>query len=307
MTSYASSRSSRCHSRVNSHATTSRSSSKSPPRRKRTISSCLTDPYRQVLQNITCGTGIHPVMIYGSQSNGRFALRLDGPWQKKAHEMLEHARSNIGCDLELNEDVERECESWPCVLLKLQKASEVDDEDMCHALANLLAPGISPRFLMSFTVKSPTHKGVRLTFMEWLDDCKTVYQLHRERSPILTPEVFNRAEKAIVDMWTRAGIIHCDLHPSNVMISLKTHDVYVIDYGMAIIMDDKMREKLGVEIRERGSQCIDAFNKVCRKRAYRIILDRGYNLSSEDDWNDDAGFLDTMYRYCCPQNTTANN
>lgn len=273
------------------------------------LSLCLADPFDKVLQVMTCGTQVQPSLVYSSQSNTRHVIKLSGLWQSRVRRILDETLSldpQYPCHLQPEKEIIdlTGIDAWPSVLLKLQRSDEVDDEDTCHRRVNTLAPDIAPRFLFSFSIDIPHTHGVRVTFMEWLENCKTIYQLRRANPEMITPDLYVRTEAIVRDMWTRAGVLHCDLHPSNVLVSLNTGRPYIIDYGMAFVMEDAMRKKLCEVLENEGLSMIDAYKKVCKRHARHVIQQRGYNLEDSSgriddyDWNDDASLLDILHRYC---------
>lgn len=268
----------------------------------RNVSNCLPQRFRKILQILLCGTSVSPSIIYKSGSNERFALKLSGPWQdllrNLVHEASEAPISKIFPPRPNLDDIDE----YSNALLKLQVASHVDEsEDECHELVyRTTSNKIVPRFYTSFTMGP-----IRATFMEFLEDCTSVRVIRRSlksgdenirEEMKFTDEMYKKMEDGLKMMWVEAGVMHCDLHPSNVLVSSGGR-VYFIDFGMAIKMDDKTREKLKRAL-EKKSGLPEAFDSACKKKAFNILLKRGYEIEDENDMNDDAEFLRMMQGYC---------
>lgn len=246
---------------------------------------------------------MRPSIIYKSGSNERFALKLNGPWQDLLRNLIHEAREAPVSKLFPEVPEIGDIDVYATSLLKLQVASHVDDcEDECHDLVSRSTSlKIVPRFYASFTMGP-----VRATFMEFLEDCTSVRVIRRSlkshnddeltEEMKFTDEMYKRMEDGLRMMWVEAGVMHCDLHPSNVLVS-KEGRVYFIDFGMAIKMDEKMREKLKRAL-EKKKGLPEAFDSACKKKAFDILLRRGYDIDDEDDMNDDAEFLRMMQGYC---------
>lgn len=273
--------------------------------RIKSLAQSLPRSFRRVLQALVCGTGVAARHVYGSRSNGRYTMRLSGSWQGPVAALYSDALEEAGSDLHTARGGEPEAEpelpqDWPCVLLKMQRAADAEpDEDACHAAVTRACPHVAPRFLFSVTVGA-----VRLTFMEWLEECTTVYTLHRRKSQLLTPELSRVAQDCVVDMWLRAGVLHCDMHANNALVSSASSSgrFYIIDFGMAVVLPDEMRATLKTLIEEDGLRPATAYDRVCKKFAHRMLLKKGYEVDEDEDgradWNDDADFLRLMRSYC---------
>jgi tRNA A-37 threonylcarbamoyl transferase component Bud32 len=92
-------------------------------------------------------------------------------------------------------------------------------------------------------------------------------------------------------MWLEASIMHCDLHAKNVMVDKTSGSSYIIDFGMAVCISPSMREQLHAAIESNGGNAAAGFDEVCRSFALEAITARGYDVSEDGSWNDDATFL----------------
>ena len=264
-------------------------------RKKKTLRNCLPKTFVKVLQALVCGTGVKATLIYSSKDNGRYTMRLEGPWQdllKKCVRQASHVRSSTmyPCNDEVNLEG---IDAWPSVLLKMQFAADVDEEeDDCHAEVTRKCPGISPRFLVGMTVG-----GVRLGFMEYLENCVSLTDVYKEKGPALS-QTIAAASQLVQRLWLDAGILHGDLHTENVLVSRDTGAVYLIDYGMSIRMGDTMREALNDSIASEDTRPAKAYDEICKDFAYRTLLKRGYEIDIDDEeWNDDGNFMRLLRTY----------
>ncbi|PNH04450.1 hypothetical protein TSOC_009409 [Tetrabaena socialis] len=259
------------------------------------LSSKLPRVYVRVLQALVYGSGVKPAFVYGSRSNDRYTMRLQGPWRSIVDRCLTEASTVRSSALYPRVVDLGGTEAWSDVLLKMQCAKDADpDEDECHAVVTTACPEISPRFLFGMTIA-----GVRISFMEWLDDCASLYDLHKAKSPLLDVGMYMGVRDAVAKMWLTAGVLHCDLHPNNILIGRKTHAVYIIDYGMAMQIDGEMRDDLHEVLHRKGVRAEDAFDAICKDHALKVIVRRGYNVDDMDDWNDDGTFLRLLRSTYC--------
>ncbi|PNG99364.1 hypothetical protein TSOC_014867 [Tetrabaena socialis] len=226
-------------------------------------------------------------------------MRLQGPWQSIVKRCMSDA-SLVKMSAMYPPEIDLEgIDEWPNVLLKMQRAKDADpDEDYCHHLVTRKCPDISPRFLFGITIA-----GVRISFMEWLDNCASMYDLRKEKSPMLNNGMATAIQSCIKDMWLKAGVLHCDMHLNNVLVSRDTKKVYIIDYGMAMQIDDAMRDDLIQALENKRMRPAHAFDKFCKDHALKVILRRGYNIDDMDDWNDDASFLRLLASTYCRRRT----
>ncbi|PNH00070.1 hypothetical protein TSOC_014123 [Tetrabaena socialis] len=263
--------------------------------RKPKLSSKLPRVYVRVLQALVYGSGVKPAFVYGSRSNDRYTMRLQGPWRSIVDRCLTEASTVRSSALYPRVVDLGGTEVWSDVLLKMQCARDADpDEDECHAVVTTACPEISPRFLFGMTIA-----GVRISFMEWLDDCASLYDLHKAKSPLLDVGMYMGVRDAVTKMWLTAGVLHCDLHPNNILIGRKTRAVYIIDYGMAMQIDGEMRDDLHEVLHRKGVRAEDAFDAICKDHALKVIVRRGYNIDDMDDWNDDGTFLRLLRSTYC--------
>lgn len=87
------------------------------------LSTCLPGGFVKVLQALVCGTGVHVHLIYSSNSNDRYTLRLSGPWQDVVRRCVRDASGVKSSALypPANEIDLEAIDEWPSVLLKMQR------------------------------------------------------------------------------------------------------------------------------------------------------------------------------------------
>ena len=265
------------------------------------LKKCLPKSFTKVLQALVCGTGVKVTLVYSSRDNERYTMRLEGPW----HDLLRR------CVIDANNErssfvypVDADLggiDAWPSVLLKMQFADDADDEeDECHTIVTKECPGIAPKFLVGMTVG-----GVRLGFMEWLDDCTTMSDLYQSRSPMLKSVAESAAEK-VQRLWMDAGVLHGDLHTDNVLVS-STGEVFLIDFGMSIRIDDSVRLRLKEAINSKKTRPANAYDDLCKEHAFKALSKRGYKIEKDDEeWNDDGSFLRLLNNYVKKARRTEN-
>jgi hypothetical protein len=246
--------------------------------------------YIRVLQALVCGTGVVVELIYNSKSNDRYTLKLSGPWHAIVKRAVEDSANVSSANLLHTEYLETLARS-PDVLLKMQDAEMVDaEEDICHALITKKTPEIAPKLMTSLTVGC-----IRLTFMEYLPNAVSLYKLYKDADPVVTKCLIKRIETVVERMWLDAGVIHCDMHPNNVLICGTR--VYIIDFGMATPINDERLESMQKLIRKDKKPLRHAFDAICKRFAFRAMTRRGYDVDDDEGWNDDATFLELIHTY----------
>ncbi|KAG2426970.1 hypothetical protein HXX76_012755 [Chlamydomonas incerta] len=171
----------------------------------------------------------------------------------------------------------------------------VEAEDGIAQQKQERAPDISPRFILGVTFSA-----VRVSFMEWLDDCASVYQLCKSGSPLLNDGLYQRARSAVRRMWLDAGVLHCDLHLDNVLVARADGRIFIIDYGMAVRMPPPVHSQLSRYLGEKRLSPMRAYNRACKDLAHEVLVHRGYDVE-DGNWHDDGSFLAIMKSYCCKQ------
>lgn len=253
--------------------------------------------YTRVLQALVAGHGVKANLVYQCHSNLRFAIRLDGPWQVPMVKHVQEARmcgQQGGINLFPKDASLDKFMTHESVLLKMQPANQADaEEDQCHAKVNATCKDMSPHLIASMTIS-----GIRVTFMEWLPGCISLHDLKTDCSPLLNMSFYSKIEDMVRRMWTDAGVLHCDLHMNNVLVQEQTHRVYIIDYGMAVAMTDKVQHDLKAALKT-CSTLPEAYDTVCKEMVYHAIVKRGYIVKDDSDWNDDATFLRDLKKECC--------
>jgi hypothetical protein len=280
--------------------------------------------FRHLIQSLTCGgRPVKTSVVYTSFTNSRFTLKCSGAWQDVLRSRISASQAEKSLDLfPRAEDVMKlldgpAASKWPSVLIKLQDEAKMDpDEDKCHSAVNRTCPGMSPRLICSMTIS-----GIRVTFMEWLDSCMSLYDVSKKRPDLMTRQVYEDLREMVRRMWLDAGVLHCDLHMNNVLCcghglsdspaseTLETPaklKCYIIDYGMALLMDEAMRKKLAATVMAKEVPMSRAYDLVCKETVLNVILSRGYSISSNhSDLNDDGSFLRAVWRECHPRDDKA--
>ena len=211
--------------------------------------SILPRRFLNIVQWFTGDGQLTPRVLYGSRSHRRYVVCLEGrAWLDKVRDCLDAlptaASSNATPPNVTSADLES-ARAWERVIIKLQDQNEdAENENMCHARISAKCPELAPRLLFGFTVSD-----VRVSFIECLDDCRTVYDLRKARSDLLNENLYEHALGLMQRMWTEAGVLHCDMHTNNAMVSASGR-MYIIDFGMAVVMQEDMRRELQAAIRE---------------------------------------------------------
>lgn len=252
-----------------------------------------------VIHSILPGTRIRVKFVYGNEQHNRYTLRLTGPWQALVRDLRAKAANAPHSKLYPPVDAPTPFMDapWTSILIKMQPidtdSKHHPHEDRCQHIMSEVCPDIAPRFIMSMNLK-----GIRITFMEWLNDCVSVHDLCQARSPVMDIQMIEKIRDAVRRMWLDAGILHGDMHLNNVLIRQSDKRVFIIDFGLAIRLPEDTRKLLEDAIGTRNSLLRKSYNDICKDFALKRIKKRGYEIGdSGDNWNDDGTFLRDLYKY----------
>lgn len=122
---------------------------------------------------------------------------------------------------------------------KIKLRPEYEGGPKEYTTARFRGYDFSPIFCAAFTVDDtgPTNTPAtyRITLMEFINGepmGNVIARLHKQRQP-LDMRYYVQLEYAVATMW-QAGIIHTDMHLSNIMLSNSDGLIKIIDFGMAV-------------------------------------------------------------------------
>ncbi|PNG99067.1 hypothetical protein TSOC_015160, partial [Tetrabaena socialis] len=201
-----------------------------------------TPQYANLLKDLFRGLELNVHVVHRNEtdrSNPKYGIHVTGPDWRKVIGALMKKRWSQKHPVEHRMDGS---ERWSGIFLKLQTSNfHPIEEDRCHAIVNRACPGISPRIIFGLT-----HGRVRITAMEWIENCTTLYEVLRDPTHFLDRIIARlpyRITAIVSHMWCRAGIAHGDLHEKNVLVSAQG-SVYIVDFGFSVRLPHRMKNKL---------------------------------------------------------------
>ena len=274
-----------------------------------TKSSSLTElplSFRNALQELVGGSGkrtggVGAEVTYKNAADGRYVLHLTGRWREALGICVRRAGADASAAMfpeGIDEAMQRikahhaSDADVDAIVVKMQWARDVcEDEEPCHDRVCQRCPRIAPQLLVGLTLSN-----VRLTCMELLRDCVTLTEIGPET---LDAQVHKASVRLVRRMWLDAGVLHCDLHTSNVLISKRTGELRVIDFGMAMRMTDTLKDRLRRAIDDDGDD-VGAYDALCKSIVLQELEGRGYCLTGQKGqvWHDDGTFVRLMRSHC---------